>query len=162
MSHRLSTTKKETIFPSELGFVCSFQRSCLHNSHIRCCLQFRELGGFVRREWNAFGRLRQALIHIQTTNALGPRPRPSSTHTQPFRPGKRNLKHRDSPCAYYCSGPQTIRRFGTNTSGDDCCTLHRAGKDTKSSGSPGLSTANTFIPCGVAICFCGLTSISAI
>ena len=38
------------------------------------------------REWNAFGRLRQALVHIQTTNALGRRPRPSSTHTQLFRP----------------------------------------------------------------------------
>ena len=85
-SHRLSTTKKETIFPSELGFMCLFQRPCLHNSHIRCCLQLRESGGFVRREWNAFSRLRQALIRIQTTNALGPRPRPSSTHTQPFRP----------------------------------------------------------------------------
>ena len=62
---------------------------------------------------------------------------------------------------YHCSGPQTIGRFGANTSGDDC-TPHRAGKDTKSSGSPGLSTANTFIPCGLAISSCGLTSISAI
>ena len=60
-----------------------------------------------------------------------------------------------------CSGLQTIGRFGTNTSGDDC-TPHRAGKDTKSSGSPGLSTANSFIPCGSAISSCGLTSISAI
>ena len=37
-------------------------------SHIRCCLQFRELGGFVYREWNVFGRLRQAMVHIETTN----------------------------------------------------------------------------------------------
>ena len=47
------------------------------------------------------------------------------------------------------------------TSGDDC-TPHRAGKDTKSSGSPGLSTANTFIPYGLAISSCGMTSISAV
>ena len=26
---------------------------------MRCCLQFRELGGFVYREWDVFGRLRQ-------------------------------------------------------------------------------------------------------
>ena len=39
---------------------------------VRYCLQFRELGGFVRREINAWGRMRQALIHIHTTNnALG-------------------------------------------------------------------------------------------
>ncbi|CAM9323424.1 unnamed protein product, partial [Ascophyllum nodosum] len=61
----------------------------------------------------------------------------------------------------HCSGPQTIGRFGANTSGDDC-TPHRSGKDTKSSGSPGLSTANTFIPCGLATSSCGLTSISTI
>ena len=47
------------------------------------------------------------------------------------------------------------------TSGDDC-TSHRAGKYTKSSGSPGLSTANTFIPCGLAISSYGMASISAI
>ena len=40
----------------------------------------------MRREWNAFGRLRQTLIHIQTTNAPGCRPRLSSMHTHPFRP----------------------------------------------------------------------------
>ena len=61
----------------------------------------------------------------------------------------------------YCRGPQTIGRFGTNTSGDDC-TPRRAGKDTKSSGRPCLSTANTFTPCGLAISSCGLTSTSAI
>ena len=72
-----------------------------------------------------------------------------------------NLKHSVSPGAYHCSGPRTIGRFGANTSGDDC-TPHKAGKYTKSSGSPGLSTANTFIPCGLAISSCGLTSISAI
>ena len=60
-----------------------------------------------------------------------------------------------------CSGPQTIGRFGANTSVADC-TPHRAGKDTKSSGSPGLSTAHTFNHCGLAICSCGPTSISAI
>ena len=38
----------------------------------------------MRREWNAFGRLGQALVHIQTTNALGCRLRPSSTHTYLF------------------------------------------------------------------------------
>ena len=70
-----------------------------------------------------------------------------------------NLKLSVSPGAYHCSGPRTNGRFGT--SGDDC-TPHRAGKDTKSSGSPGLSAANTFIPCGLAISSCGLTSISAI
>ena len=59
-----------------------------------------------------------------------------------------------------CSGPQTIGKFGANTSGEDC-TPHRAGKDTKSSGSLGLSTATTFISCGLAISSCGLTSISA-
>ena len=32
------------------------------------------------------GGLRQALVHIQTKNALGRRSRPSPTHTQPFRP----------------------------------------------------------------------------
>ena len=64
------------------------------NSHIRCCWQFRELGGFVYREWNVFGRLRQALVHIQTTNALGRRPRPYSTYSQPFRPraGNRSVR----------------------------------------------------------------------
>ena len=72
-----------------------------------------------------------------------------------------NLKHGVSPGAYRCSGPQTIGRFGANTSGNDC-TPHRAGKYTKSSGSPCLSTANTFIPCGLAISPCGLTSISTI
>ena len=40
------------------------------------------------REWNVFGRLRQALVHIQTINALGRRPRPYSTYSQPFRPGR--------------------------------------------------------------------------
>ena len=40
------------------------------------------------RKWNVFGRLRQALVHIQTTNALGRRPRPYSTYSQPFRPGQ--------------------------------------------------------------------------
>ena len=59
------------------------------------------------------------------------------------------------------SGLQTIDKFGANTSGDDC-TPHRAGKYTKSSGSAGLSTANTSIPYGLAISSCGLTSISAI
>ena len=74
-----------------------------------------------------------------------------------------NLKHSVSPGVYhYCSGPQKIGRSGANTSGDDC-TPHRAGKDTKSSGSPGLSTVNIFIPCGLAISSCGLTyNISAI
>ena len=62
-----------------------------------------------------------------------------------------------SPGAYHCSGPRTNGRFGANTSGDDC-TPHRAGKYTKSSGSPGLSTTNTFIPYGLAISSCGLTS----
>ena len=40
------------------------------------------------REWNVFGRLRQALVHIQTTNALGRHPRPSLSYSQPFRPGR--------------------------------------------------------------------------
>ena len=67
------------------------------------------------REWNVFDRLKQALVHIQTTNALGRRPRPSSTYSQPFRPGRdksplqqlehsaqenANLKHSVSPGAY--------------------------------------------------------------
>ena len=39
---------------------------------------------------------------------------------------------------------------------------HRVGKYTKSSGSLGLSTANTLSPCGSAISSCGLTSIAAI
>ena len=47
--------------------------------------------------------------------------------------------------ADHCSGPRTIGRFGANTSGDDY-TPHRAEKDTKSSGSPGLSTATTLRP----------------
>ena len=45
-----------------------------------------ESGAYLRDSWNEFGRLRQALVHSQTTNALGRRPRQSSTHTQPFRP----------------------------------------------------------------------------
>ena len=61
---------------------------------MRCCLQFRELGGFVCREWNVFGRLRQALVHIQTTNALG---RQSSTvldvlSTVSARAGNRSVR----------------------------------------------------------------------
>ena len=48
--------------------------------------QFRELGGFVYREWNVFGRLRQAWVDILTTDALDRRPRPYSTYSQPFRP----------------------------------------------------------------------------
>ena len=40
------------------------------------------------REGNVFGRLRQALAHIRATNALGRRPRPYSTYSQPFRPGR--------------------------------------------------------------------------
>ena len=40
------------------------------------------------REWNVFDWLIQALVHIQTTNALGRRPRPYSTYSQPFRPGR--------------------------------------------------------------------------
>ena len=142
------------------------------------------------REWNLFGRLRQALVHTQTTNALGRRPRPYSTYSQPFRPGAGNMIYRVSWYARFtrarsnnlstqlsrtrisstvsppvpatvCSGPQTTGKFGENTSGDDC-TPHRAGKNTKSSGNPGLSTANTFIPCESAISSCGPTSISAI
>ena len=94
------------------------------------------------REWNVFGRLRQALVHIQTTNALGRRPRPYSTYSQPFRPGREiekrpcklactlyksslqqlehsaqenaNPKHSVSPGAYHCSGPRTNGRFGAN------------------------------------------------
>ena len=149
------------------------------------------------REWDVFGRLRQALVHIQTTNKRS-RP-PTSTvldvlSTVSARAGYRSVRvswyarftrvrsnnlstqlrrtrtsstvsppvHSVSPGVYHCcSGPQTIGRFGANTSGDDC-TPHRAGKYTKSSGSPGLSTANTFIPCGLAISSCGLTSISTI
>ena len=128
-------------------------------------------------------------VHIQTTNAPGRRPRPYSTYSQLFRPGRdieasvwagmhdlqesalttwalssgeREPQAQCLPrCLPLCSGPQTIGRFGANTSGDDC-TPHRAGKYTKSSGSPGLPTANTFIPCGLAISSYGPTSISAI
>ena len=96
----------------------------------------------VRVRWYArFTRVRSNNLHSAQKNA--------------------NLKHSVSPGAYHCSGPRTNGRFGANTSGDDC-TPHRAGKDTKSSGSPGLSTANTFIPCGLAISFYRLTSISVI
>ena len=56
----------------------------IHTYDAAC--KFGELGSFVGRELNAFGRLRQALVHIQTRNSLGRRPRPSSTYTQPFRP----------------------------------------------------------------------------
>ena len=93
------------------------------------------------REWNVFGRLRQALVRIKTTNALGRRPRPSSTYSQPFRPGREieasvravctisksplqqlehsgqenaNLEHSVSPGAYHCSGPRTNGKFGAN------------------------------------------------
>ena len=65
---------------------CANSSGYVPNSHIRCCLQFRELVGFVRRELNVFCWLRQALIHIQTMNTLGRRSRPSSMQTQPFRP----------------------------------------------------------------------------
>ena len=109
------------------------------------------------REWNVFGRLRQALVHIQTTNALGRRPRPYGRTLNRFGPGGKkkrpcelvctiyesllqqlehsahqenaNLKHIVSPGANHCSGPRTNGRFGANTSGDDC-TPHRAGKCT--------------------------------
>ena len=62
-----------------------FQRSSLPNSHIRCCWQFRELGGFVRREWNAFGRrdrlwftsrpqtLSAAVLDVHSTVSAGAR-----------------------------------------------------------------------------------------
>ena len=40
------------------------------------------------RVWNVFGRLKQALVDIQTTSALGRRTRPYSTYSQPFRPGR--------------------------------------------------------------------------
>ena len=138
------------------------------------------------REWNVFGQLRQALVYIQTTNARPPfstvldvlstvsarvgnrSVRVSWYYKSPLQQlehsaqENRNLEHSVSSGAYHhCSGPRTNGRFGANTSGDDC-TPHRAGKDTKFSGSPGLSTANTFIPCGLAISSCGLTSISAI
>ena len=43
------------------------------------------LGASVWRKLDAFRWLRQALVHIQTRNAFGRRPRPSSMHTQPFR-----------------------------------------------------------------------------
>ena len=69
-----------------------------------------------------------------------------------------NLKHRVSPGAYHCSGPQTIGRFGANTSGDDY-TPGRARKYAKFPGSPCLSTTSTFIPCGLTISSRGLTSI---
>ena len=52
------------------------------------------------------------------------------------------------------------RTIGANMSGDDF-TPHKAQKYTKSLGSPCLSTANTFIPGGLAISSCELTSISA-
>ena len=39
---------------------------------MRRYLQFRELGGFVRREWVAFERLREALIHIRTSKLSRP------------------------------------------------------------------------------------------
>ena len=113
-----------------------FQWPCLRNSHIRYCLQFSQLGGFVPRELNAFGRLRQALVHIQTTNnALGRRPRSSSRHTRPNRPVRVmevsiwagmgdikefGLKHKVSPGACHCSGPQTFARFGAKTNGEGC------------------------------------------
>ena len=73
----------------------------------------------------------------------------------------RTLSTVSPPVSTRGSGPQTIGRFGANTIGDDC-TPHRAGKDMTSSGSPGLSTANTSIHCGLAISSCGLTSISTI
>ena len=39
-----------------------------------------------RGEWKAFGRLRQALVHIQTTKKVpGRRPPQSTAHTQPVR-----------------------------------------------------------------------------
>ena len=141
------------------------------------------------REWNVFDRPRQALVHIQTTNALGRRPRPYSTYSQPFRPGRKkeasvqtgmndlqesapnNLSTQlrrtrtsstaSPPVPTTVADPEQTEDLEQITSGDDC-TPHRAGKDTKSPGSPGLSTANTFIPCGLAISSCGMASISAI
>ena len=52
----------------------------------RCAAYLLDHSGDEQTNWNAFSRLRQALIHIQTTDALGCCPRPSSTHTQPFWP----------------------------------------------------------------------------
>ena len=78
--HRLSTAKKGTFFPSQRGSMCYSQRPCLPNSHIRCCLEFGEVRGFVWRELNAFGWLRQALVHIQTRHSLGRRPRRTLNH----------------------------------------------------------------------------------
>ena len=73
--------------------MCEFQRSCLPSSPRQCYLQFGEFGGFVWRELYAFGRLRQALVYVQTKNSLGHRPRLSSTHTQPYRPLRTRLFH---------------------------------------------------------------------
>ena len=56
-----------------------------------CCLQFGALGGFVWRESNSFGWLRQALVHVQSRNSRGRLPRPSSCTLNRFdRRNRRN------------------------------------------------------------------------
>ena len=84
----------------------------------------------------------------------------SSNLSTQFRRTQTRNTTRISTGAYYCSEPQTIARFDASSSGDDC-TPHRA-RTTKSSESPCLTTANTFISYGLAISSCVLTSISTI
>ena len=49
--------------------MCNLINTYIH-TYIHTYIQFSERGGFVRRELNTFGRLRQALVHIQTTQTM--------------------------------------------------------------------------------------------
>ena len=117
----------------------------------------------MSRELNSFGCLRQALVQVQTRSSLGRRPRPSPTHTQPFRPllpekpihlvtatrltkalssnlstQLRRAQTRNKASLLISaprSGPPSNARFGADTSGSDY-TTHRIRKDMKPSTKP--------------------------
>ena len=57
------SSKKINDFSVAAQFHVLIPAACLPSSPRWCCLQFGELGGFVWRELNAFGWLRQALVH---------------------------------------------------------------------------------------------------
>ena len=160
--HRFLATTKRNDFLSQRSFIPKFQWPCLPNSPRRCCLQFGELVSFVWRDLNACGRLRQALVLVQTRNSLGRRLRPFSLHTLPFRPLRRarllhlvmatrvtrafsynlSTQRRHAQTGNTASLPapapgadHTHARFGTNTSGGDC-TTHRVRKYIRPSTKP--------------------------
>ena len=84
--YKLSATTKETI---SRGSVVSCANSSDHFYQTTldgAVCNMASMGALVWCELNSFWWLRLTLVHTQTRNFLGHRPRPSSTHTQPFRP----------------------------------------------------------------------------